>query len=70
VFEDGVVRVPVRRHSGVIAAAVRRLDTVDVGIDDILLRRPTLDDVFLALTGHTAEESEQQDQAEQEEVAA
>ncbi len=70
VFEDGVVRVPVRRHSGVIAAAVRRLDTVEVGIDDIALRRPTLDDVFLALTGHTAEEAEQQDQAEQEEVAA
>ena len=70
VFEEGVVSVPVRRHSGVIAAAVRRLDTVDVGIDDIALRRPTLDDVFLALTGHTAEESEQQDQAEQEEEIA
>jgi len=47
---------------------VRRLD--GVGIDDIALRRPTLDDVFLALTGHTAEESEQEEQAETEEVAA
>jgi ABC-2 type transport system ATP-binding protein len=66
---DGTVRVKVRRRSGVIAEAVRRLD--GVGIDDIALRRPTLDDVFLALTGHTAEASEQQeDQAEQEEVAA
>jgi ABC-2 type transport system ATP-binding protein len=57
VLEDGVVRVPVRRHSGVIAASVRRLDTAGVGIDDISLRRPTLDDVFLALTGHAAEEA-------------
>ena len=55
-FEDHVVRVPVRSRSGAIAAAVRRLDDVDVGIDDISIRRPTLDDVFVALTGHTAEE--------------
>jgi ABC-2 type transport system ATP-binding protein len=67
VLEDGAVRVPVRRRSGAIAEAVRRLD--GVGIEDIALRRPTLDDVFLALTGHTAEESEQLDPAEQE-VAA
>jgi ABC-2 type transport system ATP-binding protein len=53
---DHTVRVPVREHRGVIAAAVRRLDDAGVGIDDIALRRPTLDDVFLALTGHAAEE--------------
>jgi ABC-2 type transport system ATP-binding protein len=35
----------------VIAEAVRRLDEVGVGIDDIVVRRPTLDDVFLTLTG-------------------
>jgi ABC-2 type transport system ATP-binding protein len=69
-LEDGVVRVPVRRRSGVIAEAVRRLDAVDVAVDDLGVRRPTLDDVFLALTGHTAAESEQEDQAEPEEVAA
>jgi len=46
----------VRRRSGVIAEAVRRLDDADVGIDDISLHRPTLDDVFIALTGHAAEE--------------
>jgi ABC-2 type transport system ATP-binding protein len=54
VFEDGVVRSPVREHAGVIAAAVRRLDEAGVGIDDIALRRPTLDDVFISLTGHAA----------------
>jgi ABC-2 type transport system ATP-binding protein len=69
VLEDGVVRVPVRRRSGVIAEAVRRLDSAGVGIDDIGVRRPTLDDVFLALTGHTAEESEKQEE-QAEEVAA
>ena len=37
-----------------IAEAVRRLDDAGVGIDDIALRRPTLDDVFIALTGHAA----------------
>jgi hypothetical protein len=36
--------------------AVRDLDAAGIAIDDIGLRRPTLDDVFLALTGHTAEQ--------------
>ena len=57
-LEDHSVRMPVREHTGVIAEAVRRLDGAGVGIDDIALRRPTLDDVFLELTGHTAEAEE------------
>ena len=36
---------------------VRDLDEQAVAIDDIALHRPTLDDVFLTLTGHAAEES-------------
>jgi ABC-2 type transport system ATP-binding protein len=55
-FQDGTVRVPVRARTGAIAEAVRRLDDADVGIDDIRLQRPTLDDVFLALTGHAADD--------------
>jgi ABC-2 type transport system ATP-binding protein len=35
---------------------VRRLDDAGVGIDDLSLQRPTLDDVFMSLTGHAAEE--------------
>jgi len=35
--------------------AVRRLDEAGVGVDDVTLRRPTLDDVFLSLTGRVAE---------------
>src|SRR5262245_32325741 len=50
-LEDRTVRVPVRARTGVIAETVRRLDDADVVIDDIAVRRPTLDDVFIALTG-------------------
>jgi ABC-2 type transport system ATP-binding protein len=57
--EDGLVRVPLRDRRGAIAEAVRRLDEARVGIDDIALRTPTLDDVFLTLTGHAAESQEE-----------
>jgi ABC-2 type transport system ATP-binding protein len=56
--EDGLVRVPLRDRRGAIADAVRRLDGAGVGIDDISLRSPTLDDVFLTLTGRAAEAEE------------
>jgi ABC-2 type transport system ATP-binding protein len=56
VVDARVVAVPVRARSGIIVDAVRRLDDAGVGVDDLALRRPTLDDVFLALTGHAAEE--------------
>ena len=39
-----------------LAIVIRELDDAGIVIDDIGLRRPTLDDVFLALTGHAAEE--------------
>jgi ABC-2 type transport system ATP-binding protein len=69
--EGNLVTVSVRRRSGAIVEVVRRLDEVDVGIEDIVLRRPTLDDVFLALTGHAAEEAENAQEAKhaQEAVA-
>jgi ABC-2 type transport system ATP-binding protein len=53
--EDSIVSVPVRQRRGAIAEAVRRLTERGIGVDDINLRRPTLDDVFLSLTGHAAE---------------
>ena len=53
---DGqTVRLPVQPGSGAIMEAVRRLDEAGVDVDDVAVRRPTLDDVFLALTGHEAE---------------
>jgi ABC-2 type transport system ATP-binding protein len=57
--EDGILRVPVSQRKGAVADAVRRLEHAGVGIDDISMRRPTLDDVFLELTGHAAEAAEE-----------
>ena len=57
--ENGLVKVGVRERAGAIVAAVHRLSDAGVGVDDLALRRPTLDDVFLALTGHGAEEDSQ-----------
>jgi oleandomycin transport system ATP-binding protein len=52
-----LVSVPVD-DAGLLAETVRRLDAAAVGIADLALRRPSLDDVFLRLTGHRAEEAE------------
>jgi ABC-2 type transport system ATP-binding protein len=51
-----LLRAPVSGGSTVLVEAVRALDAQGVKIDDLALRRPTLDDVFLTLTGHAAEE--------------
>jgi ABC-2 type transport system ATP-binding protein len=72
---DGpIVRMPMRRERGGIAEAVRRLDSGGVGIADIAVRRPTLDDVFIAFTGHAAEheggDGEEPEQAEEREEQA
>ncbi|XUL90694.1 ATP-binding cassette domain-containing protein [Streptomyces galilaeus] len=48
--------VPVTGGAKLLAEVIRELDTRGIEIDDIGLRRPTLDDVFLSLTGHLAEE--------------
>jgi len=44
--------VPAHGGAGRLVQVVRDLDEAGIGIDDIGLRRPTLDDVFLSLTGH------------------
>jgi ABC-2 type transport system ATP-binding protein len=55
------VTVPVSGGSEVLVEAVRRLDDAGVAVSDLALRRPTLDDVFLALTGHAAVGSDETD---------
>ncbi|MFD3658835.1 ATP-binding cassette domain-containing protein [Streptomyces sp. NPDC058620] len=47
--------VPVSGGAKLLAEVIRDLDARGVEIDDIGLRRPTLDDVFMSLTGHAAE---------------
>ncbi len=64
VAEASTVSVGVRTRGGVIVEAVRRLSQAGIGVQDINVRRPTLDDVFLTLTGHAAEAHAAGDQRE------
>ncbi|NLU72215.1 ATP-binding cassette domain-containing protein [Streptomyces sp. HNM0575] len=50
--------VPVTGGAKLLAEVIRELDGHGVEIDDIGLRRPTLDDVFITLTGHAAEDED------------
>jgi ABC-2 type transport system ATP-binding protein len=45
---------PIADGASVLTRALRELDAAGVEVSDVGLRRPTLDEVFLALTGHTA----------------
>jgi ABC-2 type transport system ATP-binding protein len=59
--DDHIRRVSVtikdgRPAAGVLIASLRELDAEAVVVRDVAVRRPTLDDVFLTLTGHAAEE--------------
>ncbi len=68
--QAGRVSVPVTAGGSVVADAVRLLDAAGIGIADLSLRRPTLDDVFLTLTGHpAAEAAEPAEAAEEVDVA-
>jgi ABC-2 type transport system ATP-binding protein len=53
------VTVPSEGGAGRLINVVRQLDDAGITIDDIALRRPTLDDVFLSLTGHQAQEKQE-----------
>ncbi len=57
------VSVAVASHDGVLTRVIRELDSADVRVDDIGFRRPTLDEVFLTLTGKPAEEAETAEEA-------
>jgi ABC-2 type transport system ATP-binding protein len=48
--------MPISGGAQVLTEALRVLDDAGIGIDDVGLRRPTLDDVFLSLTGRSTEE--------------
>jgi ABC-2 type transport system ATP-binding protein len=50
------VSAPVRDRVTALTDVVRALDDADIGAEDIAVRRPTLDEVFLRLTGHPADQ--------------
>ncbi len=66
-LEPGLRRitVPVADGSQDLVTAIGRLTEHKVQINDVALRRPSLDDVFLTLTGHEAEELVNSDAAKQ-----
>ena len=68
-IDKETVRVPVEQRNGAIMEAVRRLDEAGVGVEDLGVRRPTLDEVFLSLTGREAVTA-QEENGEREEVPA
>ncbi|MFI9099612.1 ATP-binding cassette domain-containing protein [Streptomyces fildesensis] len=57
------ITVPVDGGAKLLAEVIRDLDARGIEIDDIGLRRPTLDDVFLSLTGHEAEVATPEEEA-------
>jgi ABC-2 type transport system ATP-binding protein len=61
--EGEMISLTVRKREGAIVDAVRLLDEAGVDVQDIALRRPTLDDVFLAITGRAAEPADDEAQA-------
>jgi len=60
--DDARVSVRVAREQGTIMEAARRLDQAGIDADDVAVRRPTLDDVFLTLTGRSLRDAESGEQ--------
>ncbi len=58
--ESGRVRLPVANPVGVITEAVRSLDRQQIKLRDLAITRPTLDDVFLTLTGKEIEREDEE----------
>jgi ABC-2 type transport system ATP-binding protein len=50
--------VPAEGGAATLVAVVRELGEAGIEVDDVGIRRPTLDDVFLSLTGHASVEEE------------
>ena len=57
--ETGQMTLPLTGGTSLLPEIVRRLDGRQIALADISLRQPTLDDVFLNLTGHSAKETAQ-----------
>ena len=53
--DTDIITMRVTGGALILIEVVRELDTANIKINDIILRRPSMDDVFMTLTGHTAE---------------
>jgi ABC-2 type transport system ATP-binding protein len=51
--------LPTTEETGLVTRVIRALDAGDIPVDDVTVRRPALDDVFMTLTGHGAETDEE-----------
>jgi ABC-2 type transport system ATP-binding protein len=60
--ETGRLMIPVHHAGGTLTAVVRRLDAANLEVAELSLHRPSLDDVFLALTGRRAETGPEADE--------
>jgi ABC-2 type transport system ATP-binding protein len=56
--QDALISIPVAKGVEALGAVMIELSTQNVEILDIGLRRPTLDDVFMELTGHKSQEEQ------------
>jgi ABC-2 type transport system ATP-binding protein len=54
--ETGEVSLPATGGASTLVDVVRRMDAANINVAELGLKQPTLDDVFLAITGHTAEQ--------------
>jgi ABC-2 type transport system ATP-binding protein len=64
------ITAPVKGGAGLLTEALRRLDAESITVLDVALRRPTLDDVFLTLTGHAAEAEQEAGKGKSKKSAA
>jgi ABC-2 type transport system ATP-binding protein len=68
---DRELTLPAPREGvAIIAAAAGALEEAGIAVSDLGLRRPTLDDVFLALTGSSATEDGARAEADEEQASA
>ncbi len=67
--DRGLLVIPAEEGSRSLVEVVRAMDDASVPILDIELHKPTLDDVFLSLTGHAAEPVSAPDDIQEDEVA-
>ena len=62
--------VPVAAAEGLTTRVVRALDQAGVQVNDVTMQRASLDDVFLALTGHVSESADDATEDEEGSEAA